>query len=219
MCNRSGWFKKMCKAISASYVPYTGPAYNALRTSLLQEVKDRVDDACTVWYQHGLDVTGFVAVSDGWADAQSRPLLNMLLCSPKGHKFLKAVDTSGHEKSGQYIADQMTVVINEVGAHNVTGVIMDGAANNVNASKIIEERYCIVASCLHLICSFIVAVATHDSSVNLQIPSYFLSALHCTCRRSRLGEDWRAGLLQRLHSRSKKDCATPDQSSISQCSL
>lgn len=109
MCNRSGWFKKMCKAISASYVSYTGPAYNALRTSLLKEVKDRVDDACAVWYQHGLDITGLVAVSDGWAVAQSRPLLNMLLCSPKGHKFLKAIDTSGHEKSGQYIADQMTV--------------------------------------------------------------------------------------------------------------
>ncbi|KAL3160534.1 hypothetical protein ABBQ32_14131 [Trebouxia sp. C0010 RCD-2024] len=138
----------MCKAISASYVPYNGPAHNALRTSLLQEVKDRVDDACAVWYKHGLDITGFVAVSDRWADAQSRPLLNMLLCSPKGHKFLKAIDTAGHEKSGQYIADQMTVVIEKVGAHNVTGVIMDGAANNVNASKIVEDRFPQIF-CLH----------------------------------------------------------------------
>ncbi|KAL3160598.1 hypothetical protein ABBQ32_010529 [Trebouxia sp. C0010 RCD-2024] len=43
---RSPWSKKMCKAISNSYVPYSGPGYQAMRTSLLHDIKKRVDESC-----------------------------------------------------------------------------------------------------------------------------------------------------------------------------
>ncbi len=71
---------------------------------------------------------------------QSRPLMNFMLVTPRGTKFVGALDTSGNEKSGQYIADKMSEVIDEVGPAHITAVIMDGASNNVSANKILEQR-------------------------------------------------------------------------------
>lgn len=75
---RFHWFKQMCNATSSSHVPYTGPAYNAMRTTLLDAVKRRVDDSLAPWLEHALRYTGFVLVSDGWTDAQNRPLIQLL---------------------------------------------------------------------------------------------------------------------------------------------
>lgn len=130
----------MCESISRSYVSYSGPAYNALRTTLLDEIKARVDKDSKLWEQHARDVTGFGLVSDSWTDAQHRPLINFLLTSPKGQKFLRALDSSGSEKTGQYIADLLTEIINEVGPEYIIAVIMDGASNNVSANQILMQR-------------------------------------------------------------------------------
>ncbi len=130
----------MCEAISKSNVAYRGPAYDAMRTDLLDAVKCRVDNDSQSWSDHGKKVTGFVLGSDGWTDAQSRPLMNFMLVTPRGTKFVRALDTSGNEKSGQYIADKMSEVIDEVGPAHITAVIMDGASNNVSANKILEQR-------------------------------------------------------------------------------
>lgn len=130
----------MCEAISKSNVAYRGPAYNAMRTDLLDAVKCCVENDSQSWSDHGKKVTGFVLGSDGWTDAQSRPLMNFMLVTPRGTKFVRALDTSGNEKSGQYIADKMSEVIDEVGPAHITAVIMDGASNNVSANKILEQR-------------------------------------------------------------------------------
>lgn len=131
----------MCRAISSSHVQYSGPAYNALRNELLDNVKDRVNVATKVWTDHAAQITGYVMVSDGWSDAQNRALINILLVSPKVNKFLQAVDTSGHEKNGAYIADVLSQSIEDVGIEYVMAVIMDGASNNVSANRILEEKY------------------------------------------------------------------------------
>lgn len=130
----------MCEVISSSSVTYRGPAYNAMRTVLLQAVKDRVESSCEDWLEHAMKITGFALASDGWTDAQGRPLLNFLLCTPRGTKFMRALDTSGNEKNGDYIADKMSEVIDEVGAEYISVVIMDGAASNVAASEVLEDR-------------------------------------------------------------------------------
>lgn len=121
-------------------MPYSGPSYNDVRTTLLAEVKAGVDKDSKLWEQHARAVTGFVLCSDGWTDAQHRPLINFLLTSPKGQKFLRAIDTSGSEKTGQYIADLLTEIMNEVGPEYVIAVIMDGASNNVSANQILMQR-------------------------------------------------------------------------------
>lgn len=131
----------MVQKISQSKGLYSGPAYNAMRTTLLETVKTKVTDALAPWLELGKDVTGFVAVSDAWTDAQSRPIMNFMLANPKGVKFEKSVNSSGHVKDGAYIADLLIDVIEEIGPEHVTTVIMDGASNNVAAREIIEERY------------------------------------------------------------------------------
>lgn len=130
----------MCEVISKSNVTYKGPSHEAMRSALLDAVKAEVEADCKPWWNHAMKVTGFVLSSDGWTDAQSRPLLNFMLMSPKGIKFLRALDTSGQEKTGEFIADKMSEVINEVGPENISAVIMDGASNNVAANEILEDR-------------------------------------------------------------------------------
>lgn len=130
----------MCEVISNSNVTYKGPSHEAMRSALLDAVKAKVEEGCQPWWEHAIKVTGFVMSSDGWADAQGRPLLNFMLMSPKGIKFLRALDTSGQEKTGEYIADKMSEVIDEVGAEYISAVIMDGASNNVSANEILEDR-------------------------------------------------------------------------------
>jgi hypothetical protein len=46
-------------------------------------------------------------VSDGYTDANRRPLIKMLLVFPGGELFMEAVDTSGNTKSMQFIADHV----------------------------------------------------------------------------------------------------------------
>ena len=130
----------MCEVISQSNVTYSGPSYNALRTTLLDDVKKKVEAQLADWEQHARKTTGFVLTSDGWTDAQNRPLLNFILCSPRGQKFLHVLDTSGHEKTGAYIAEQLSQVIQDVGPQYISAVIMDGASNNVSANEILEEE-------------------------------------------------------------------------------
>jgi len=66
-------------------------------------------------------------ISDGWTSVQSRPIINALLSTPVGTRFLKAVDTSGAVKDARYIADFVLSCIQEVGAEKIVAVCMDGA--------------------------------------------------------------------------------------------
>jgi Protein of unknown function (DUF 659) len=47
-------------------------------------------------------------VSDGWTDANRRPLINVQLVSPAGELFMEAIDTSGNTENMQYIAQQVS---------------------------------------------------------------------------------------------------------------
>ena len=81
------------------------------------------------------DLHGHSLVSDGWTDANGKPLINVLLVSPAGEQFLEAIDTSGNTKNMQYIADT-------VGKHitnDVDFIVMDGAC--VDAIEILTEEY------------------------------------------------------------------------------
>ncbi|KAL0021663.1 hypothetical protein WJX77_008450 [Trebouxia sp. C0004] len=52
-----------------------------------------------------------------------------------GTKFLRALDTSGNGKNGQFIADKMSEIIEEVGSEYISVVVMDGASSNVSANE------------------------------------------------------------------------------------
>ena len=75
-------------------------------------------------------MTGGLLISDGWTSIQNRPIINALLSTPVGARFLKAIDTSGQTKDAQYIADFMCDCIIEVGADKTVAVCMDGACRS-----------------------------------------------------------------------------------------
>jgi hypothetical protein len=78
---------------------------------------------------------GQTVTSDGWTDAVGRPLINILLVSPNGEEFIKAVDTSGNIKTMQYIAG----LVGEHVTKEVEFVVMDGA--NAGAIEILTDKF------------------------------------------------------------------------------
>jgi hypothetical protein len=75
----SKYLKKFIAALRAlpKDFQYTPPAYNTLRSTLLQSAKQRVDRQLQQW-EKGAKETGITICCDGWTDAASRPLLNVL---------------------------------------------------------------------------------------------------------------------------------------------
>ena len=119
---------------------YVPPSYNKLRTTLLVQEKTNVERLMqpikATWNSKGLSI-----VSDGWSDAQRRPLLNFLAVTEDGPMFLKAINTEGISKTKEYISEKMLAVIDEVGAQNVVQVITDNAANCRAAGIIVEQKH------------------------------------------------------------------------------
>ena len=85
--------------------------------------------------------SGCTIVSDGWSNVQRQPLINIMVVSPCGECFIKAVDSSGEINSGSYIASIIGKVIDEVGEKNVVQVVMDNVANCRATGTILEYCY------------------------------------------------------------------------------
>lgn len=117
---KSPYLRKFVRA--AQMVPgYKPPAYLTLRTTLLDEAKERVTERLKPW-EVRTPATGVTICSDGWSDAQNRPLLNVLAVNPKGAKFITSIDTSGVQKTASYIASCLFESIDQIGAENVVQV-------------------------------------------------------------------------------------------------
>jgi hypothetical protein len=84
---------------------------------------------------------GCTIMSDGWSNVQNKPLLNFIVTTPKGNKFLYAVDTSGHVKDAAYIADRLADAIESQGPENVVAMVTDSASVNEAAADLIKLRY------------------------------------------------------------------------------
>jgi len=84
----------MIRAISNSG---PGPGYHALRTHPLQklEAKANLESGLEVWRKNGKEWTGFVLSSDGWDDVTGKALFDIVLSTPKGSKFVEAVNATG----------------------------------------------------------------------------------------------------------------------------
>ena len=66
---------------------YVPPSYNKLRTTLLKQervhVESLLDRMKSVWAEKGVTIC-----SDGWTDAQRRPLINFIAVSETSPMFL-----------------------------------------------------------------------------------------------------------------------------------
>lgn len=88
------------------------------------------------WVQSGCSI-----VMDGWTNIQQRPLLNVIVTSPTGPYFLKAVDCSGKNKDATFMFEMLKDAINEVGPSNVVHVVTDATLVCRAAGLMIQSQY------------------------------------------------------------------------------
>jgi len=120
---------------------YPGPpSMDRLRTTILEREKQFCRDGLAS-FQEYLQLIGATITSDGWFDVHRRPLLNLLVVSPKGEMFLKAVDTGGETKDAAYIVGQLIDCIREVGADSVIQVVTNSAAVCKVVGRLVEQEF------------------------------------------------------------------------------
>lgn len=95
----SPYFDKMLQAVAAYGPHYKKPSIKALRGPLLCEERARVERELQAVVLDCLADTAATLASDGWSSTDNRPLLNVMLVTPKGACFRQAVDTSGQTKA------------------------------------------------------------------------------------------------------------------------
>jgi len=88
-----------------------------------------------------IDQTGGIIVSDGWSNVRSQPLINYISVCTQGEVFLDSSDTSGEEKTSQYIADEIIKQITAVGSAKVIQVLTDSASNCKACWPIVAAKF------------------------------------------------------------------------------
>ena len=82
------------QAINEALCGYRGLGYVKLRTTILHKERKNVETLLKPirdsWIQTGLSI-----VSDGWKDCKNCQLINVIVVSPKGAMFFRAVDCEG----------------------------------------------------------------------------------------------------------------------------
>lgn len=68
-------------------------------------------------------------------------LLEFMVVSPTGSTFWKSINTTGHVKTGAYLAEQLIKVIKEVGVSKVVQVVIDSAANCITACSLLQQAF------------------------------------------------------------------------------
>ena len=104
--DRSHSWRAMIQAIGKAGASYVAPGPVKLSTNLLSEVKTSLKTDLERITKSTLDAW-LTLTSDGWSNVQNRPILNFVVVGPKGAHYRGSIDTSGHIKTADYIADVM----------------------------------------------------------------------------------------------------------------
>jgi hypothetical protein len=75
-----------------------------------------------------IQTCGATLTGNGWSSVNNHPLLNMMCVSPTNKEFLRAINTLGHTKETQYIAEVIKKYLIEVGPQNVIQIYTDNAS-------------------------------------------------------------------------------------------
>jgi len=137
---RSPQYKEMMKKVFAAGPSFQPPGYNKMRTTLLDrgvsKMQGVMEGLRKSWVEYGCSI-----VMDGWTNIQQRPLLNIIVTSPSGPYFLKAIDCSGKMKDAAFQYEVLKDAIEEIGPTNVVQVITDAAPVCRSAGLMIQSRY------------------------------------------------------------------------------
>ena len=99
-------------------------------------MQGRMADLKQTWTSSGCSI-----VMDGWTDIQHRPLLNIIVTSPAGPYFLRAIDCSGKLKDATFMFEVLKDAIDEIGPSNVVHIITDAAPVCKAAGLMVQSRY------------------------------------------------------------------------------
>ena len=146
MVENDHW-KKAWKTIGEFGPGFSAPTYHAIRNELLEKCYSQVKERVQRIILSNIEISRCTIVSDGWSNVQRKPLINIMVVSPRGETLVRVVDSAGSIKSGAYIVDIIASVIEEVGAKNIVQIVMDNAKNCKNASRILKQRYPHVYPC------------------------------------------------------------------------
>eukprot|EP01018_Ginkgo_biloba_P013585 Gb_33683 [translate_table: standard] len=119
---------------------YRPPSSEALRTAILQRSKERLANKLA-HIKETCKHTGCTIISDGWLDMKHRPFINVLVSSPEGVLFVKAIDAMDHKKTSEFIFKILEEALLEVGEENVVQIVTDSASNCVGVGKMIMARF------------------------------------------------------------------------------
>ena len=129
------FFRDALEKVAAAGPGRTHLTRKRLKEDMIPQEKKRVRREQKAAATLNKELFGQSIVSDGYTDANRRPLVNVLLVSPAGELFMEAIDTSGNTKSMQYIANQVKTYIDR----DVDLVVMDGACSG--AIKLLQEEF------------------------------------------------------------------------------
>ena len=138
---RNPAFKAAVMKTASFKRPYVPPSYHDIRTKLLEHVKGELAGKLDDRLNASIRRFGGTLALDGWSSVNSRPLVNAMLVTPAGELFLGAVDTTGKEKTAEYMASIMVKFIKQVGPENVVQVCTDNASVMLNAMRLVQEEY------------------------------------------------------------------------------
>lgn len=122
------------KALRPAYKPPT--RYN-ISNKLLDDEVSRITDQNTICIADS-KVLGIMC--DGWTNVRNESIVNIVVTTPKPI-FYKSLSTGVQRHSGEYLADLIISVIEELGPRKVFGVVTDNAKNMKKAWGIISKKY------------------------------------------------------------------------------
>ena len=134
-------FINAVKETAASGIPYRPPAFNAVRTRMIDVKKEAVKKMVDQRTKNSIAQYGATICSDGWSDTNKRPLMNIMLVCPAGDVFLGSVDSTGSRKDIAYTTETMVKYIEQVGAANIVQLCTDNAAVMTGAMSSLLLRY------------------------------------------------------------------------------
>jgi len=147
------------------------PAYKVpSRYVMSHTLLDREDGRISEFVKMKIAQAECVAIiSDGWTNVNNTPIVNFMISTPEP-VFLKSVITGENRHTGEYIAQLLMEVIEDIGASKVMAVVTDNAANMKAAWDIITENdqykhihcYGCAAHGLHLLATDICSLDSVD---------------------------------------------------------
>ncbi|XP_072564792.1 uncharacterized protein [Paramormyrops kingsleyae] len=162
MLTSNVYWKRFLNVLRPAYIP---PTRHALSTHLLDEEFSRVQAKV----KQTIDQADCISViSDGWSNIRGQGIINYIITTPQP-EFYKSVDTKENRHTGQYIADELKVIINDLGPDKVFALVTDNAANMKVAWAHVEETYPHIttigcaAHTLNLLLKDIMALKTMDT--------------------------------------------------------